>query len=29
MLGLKVEKVQFEIFERVEMNENIIIKSEA
>ncbi len=29
MLGLKVEKAQLEIFERVEMNENIIIKSEA
>ena len=29
MLGLKAEKAQLEIFERVEMNENIIIKSEA
>lgn len=28
MLGLKAEKAQLEIFERVEMNENII-KSEA
>ena len=29
MLGLKVEKAQLEIFERVKMNENIIIKPEA
>lgn len=28
MLGLKVEKAQLEIFERVKMNENIIIKPE-